>query len=171
MEMVAKLERHLAKVYQKMPPLPARSQETLVLLWPWLALMFGVLQLVAAWVLWRLTRFIDTSNLLLTYYGGRSVVSGFDRLVMYAGVVVLVVSATMLLVAFRPLAGHQKRGWELLFLGLVANVLYALVSLFIVGRGVGSSALTLLGSVVGFYLLFQVKTKFGGRSSSRNSSR
>lgn len=161
MKVVTKLEKTLAGLYKDAPALPNSSRETLAALWPWLALVFGVLQLAAAWALWRLTRVVDgVLNYYASYVDVRTGLSGYDKTVIYAGIVVLAIDAGMLLMAVAPLRARQARGWDLLFLGSLLNVLYAFVSLFIEGRGAGSFILSLLGSAVGFYLLFQVKSKF-----------
>jgi hypothetical protein len=63
--------------------------------------------------------------------------------------------------AYPALVKRERRGWDLLFLGSLLNVLYSVVTIFINGRGMGSFLSGLIGSALAFYLLFQVREKYG----------
>lgn len=165
MAALKKAEQSLQDVFKGLPPLPANAKESLAKAWPWLALVFGVLQLAAAWALWRLTQVTqalsDFANSLSVYYTGRTVgLSSLDKTLIYLGLAVLVVDAVILLMAYPELKKRTARGWDLLFLGALLNLLYAVLTIFIDGRGMGSFIFSLLGSGVGFYLLFQVREKY-----------
>lgn len=165
---VKSLETKLEGVFKGLPPLSASAKESLAKAWPWLALIFGVLQLAAAWALWGLIRasdvLIDYANEFSYYTGQRLGYSSMDKTMVYLGVIVLVVDAVILLMAYPALAKRQRKGWDLLFLGALLNVVYSVLTIFIDGRGMGSFIFSLLGSAVGFYLLFQVREKFGGHT-------
>lgn len=169
MSAVSKLEKQLGDVFKGAPALPANAKESLAAAWPWIALVFGVLQLIAAWGLWDITRrSAELFDTLSRYYTGRSYgLSSFDKTVIYLGIAVLVVDAVILLMAYPELKKRAKRGWDLLFLGALINVGYSVVSLFIDDRGVGSFIFSLLGSAIGFYLLFQVREKYGVVKSAK----
>lgn len=168
MVLVQKIEKSLENVFKDAPALPANAKKNLVAAWPWIALLFGVIQVAAAWALWRLLDavqpFVNISNQLSSYYGGAKVgYSSFDKTAIYLGIAVLLVDGVILLMAFSPLQKLQKRGWDLLFLGSVLNVLYSVVAVFISGRGFGSFIMGLIGSALGFYLLFQIKDSYKGK--------
>lgn len=159
---VQNLESRLEKLFKNLPALPKSAKETLVQIWPWLALFGGLLQLAAAWTLKGLTdtasSYIDLANKVSVAYGGKTTgLSAVDRGVVYLGIMMLVVDAVIMLIAFSPLKERLRRGWDLLFLASVANVIYAVLSLFVSGKGFGSFVGGLLGSAIGFYLLYQVK--------------
>lgn len=154
------IESRLQKLFKDLPPLPANAKESLVKAWPWIALVFGILQLLAAYSLWRLTSFVERLNSLITYYTAASPLSATDKMIIYLGVIVLLVDAVILLMAYPHLKTRSRRGWDLLFLGALINVAYGVVQIFISGRGVGSFIFSLIGSAVGFYLLFQVQDKY-----------
>lgn len=172
MEAVKKIENQLAPMFKNAPALPDTSKESLVKAWPWIALIFGILQLIAAWGLWGLLSFVER-----TYYGayadfykdvpGR--LSGVDRTFIYIGVAVLVVDAVILLLAYPELKKRSRRGWDLLFLGALLNTAYAVVNLFINDRGLGGFLFSLVGSAIGFYLLFQVREKYGKAAGNKHS--
>ncbi len=165
------VENKLNEVFKGLPPLSEKAKESLVKAWPWIALIFGVLQLLAAWALWGLTnvaeRLTDYANTLSTYYTGQSLgLSAADKTIIYLGLAVLVVDAVILLMAFPQLQKRTRRGWDLLFLGSLLNLVYAVVTLFIDARGAGSFIFNLLGSAIGFYLLFQVREKYKGHKAT-----
>ncbi len=154
------VEVKLQKAFKDLPPLPANAKESLVKAWPWIALVFGVLQLMAAYSLWRLTSYVERLNTLITYYTAASPMSTTDKMVIYLGVIVLLADAIILLNAYPHLKTRSRRGWDLLFLGALINVAYGFVQIFISGRGIGSFVFSLIGSAIGFYLLFQVQDKY-----------
>lgn len=162
MDAVKKIENKLEPFFKDLPALPDKSREALANAWPWIALIFGILQLMTAWSLYRLFSWADSMLEFSRYYiGGPSVISGFDRMVIYLGIGVLVADAVILLMAYPQLKKRARRGWDLLFLAALINVGYAVITLFIDDRGFGSFIFGLIGSAVGFYLLFQVRGKFG----------
>lgn len=165
MEAVKKVENTLSGFFKDVPGLPASAKESLVKIGPWLALIFGVLQLLAAWWLWQLAQIAENlgtfTNNLSVYYSGQPVgLTAVDRTMIYVGLIVLVVDAVILLMAYPQLKKRTRRGWDLLFLAALVNLVYALMTIFIEGRGIGAAIASLLGSAIGFYVLFQVREKY-----------
>lgn len=163
-------EESIAKIFKDTPPLPDSSREGLAKVWPWLALIGGVLQLFAALALWRLASWADQvtdlSNQLSTYYVGYATgPSSFDKTIIYLGAAMLLVQAVLLLMAFPKLQKRQRAGWDLLFIAGLLNLVYAILQIFTFQRGFGSFIFALLGSGVMFYLLFQVREKFAVKST------
>lgn len=160
------IETKLNDVFKGLPPMPENGKESLVKVWPWIALVLGLLQILAAWALWGLVtaaqRIIDTVNSYSSLYTtARSVgLSSLDKTFIYLGVVVLLVDGVILLMAFPQLQKRNRKGWDLLFLGALLNVGYAIVEIFIHDRGMSSFIFNLIGSAIGFYLLFQVRDKY-----------
>lgn len=168
MELVKKAETALAGVYKGAPKLSASAKESLVKVWPILALIFGILQLWAAWALYDLIRLADRVNTVFgAYLSNYSVYSGKDKFFIYLSLIVIVVDAVILLMAYPKLAKRQKSGWNLIFLGALLNVAYGVLNLFISSRGFGSLLGTLVGSAIAFYLLFQVREKYTGAISAK----
>lgn len=164
MSALKSVENQLAGVFKGFPQLPDSTKEGLAKFWPWLALIGGILQLLAAVVLFRVItyyeRLADLTNSLSVYYGVQSGLTSLDKTLIYVGVAMLVVDAVLLLMAFPHLQKRNRKGWDLLFLAAVINLLYSVVQIFTYGRGVGSFIFGLIGSAIGFYLLFQVREKF-----------
>lgn len=166
MEIVHKLEKSLQDLFKDLPPLPPNGKKKLVEFWPWLALIAGVLQIVAAWGLWTLVHttqpFIDFANELFRSYDVGY--SALDKFVIYVGIGTLLVEGVILIMAFSPLQKHLKRGWDLLFLGLLINVAYAVLSIFMVNGGFGNFVMNLIGSGLGMYLLFQIRDVYQAKT-------
>ncbi len=158
------LESQLEGLFKGTPKLPEKSKESLVNAWPWIALVFGVLQLLVAWGLYGALRvatpLLDYATEISRAYGYNYGLSSTDKMIIYLGLIMLVVDAVILLMAYPKLKTRSKGGWDLLYLGSLVNVAYAVLALFEHGQGVGSFIFSLLGSAVGFYLLFQVKDKY-----------
>jgi hypothetical protein len=168
--LVKQLETTIGGLFKDLPALPASAKESLVKIWPWLALVFGLLQAFAAYALWQLTRVVDRfsnlANEISLYYTGETVgLSAFDKSVIYIGILVLLVDAVILLMAFPELQKRTRRGWDLLFLGSLINLGYAIVSIFIDGRGMGTFISSLIGSAIGFYLLFQIRDHYKAKKA------
>ena len=164
MAQLDKLETALDDTLNKKAPfkIPESGRKSLAgALW-WLALIFGVLQLWAAWSFWRsahlVDRLVDYANSFSALYGGEKVNSlGFF---FYASLVVLLASAVLMLLAAPHLKSMRKAGWNLLFYSLLVNVAYSVVVLFADYGGFGSFVWGLISSVIGAYLLFQVRDQF-----------
>jgi len=175
MEMVRKVEDKLADLFKDLPALPKNVKETLAQVWPWLALIFGLLQVAAAWGLWRLMDTIQQVDqaygYLAQYVQITDPISSTDKVFIWVGIAVLIVNAVILLMAFAPLKARLRKGWDLIFLGALLNVVYSVISIFIEGRGFGTFVVSLLGSAVTFYLLFQVREKFGGKQPATSAKK
>lgn len=138
--LVVMLEPYFAKA----PALPKNGQEALVNFMPIIALIFGVLGVVTA---------IGAVGVLsavspLAAMGGVSSVSsfgtGFIAAIFWLG------SSALLLASYPSLKGKKMKGWTLLFWSEVLSLVGSLVSLSIVSG--------IIGALIGFYLLFQVKS-------------
>lgn len=170
MSSINKIENSMSEVFKGLPPLPESTKEALAKLWPWLALVGGVLQGLAALALWKLAnwadRITDLNNSLSVYYGNYATgPTSFDKTVIYVGVAVLLVDAVILLMAFPHLQKRNRKGWDLLFLGSLLNLVYAVLQIFTYDRGFGSFIMGVIGSAIGFYLLFQVREKFSKKAA------
>ncbi len=165
MSVIKTAENRLADVFKGMPKLSESSKESLAKVWPWIALVFGVIQLAAVWGLWNYLRdyskaadYLNGFNLYLN--GNNGLLTGSEKFVIYLALIALAVDAVLLLMAYSPLKARARRGWDLLFLASLINVVYAVISLFMRGGGASDFLFSLIGSAVGFYLLFQVREKF-----------
>jgi uncharacterized BrkB/YihY/UPF0761 family membrane protein len=171
MKEVKQIESSLEKAFKGLPDISESGRESIAKILPIGALIVGVLQLVAAWSLYDIVRVADKfSDTVLGSLGvGTSLLSGGDKLFIYLGLAFLVVDSVILLMAYSGLAARKKRGWDLLFLGALLNAAYAVLSLFITGQGFGTFLMNVIGSGLTFWVLFQVKGKFGGKDAVKKA--
>jgi hypothetical protein len=171
MKQVEQAEKTLSGLFKDLPPLPAAGKENIVKVMPWIALIFGILQVLAGYVVWRLAdradRIADLVNTYSSYYTVPGVhISAFDRTVIYLGAVVLLVSGVIGIMAYKPLVARLKSGWDLMLLAALVNLVYAVIAIFINDRGFDSFIMSLIGSAVGFYLLFQIKSAYSKKTET-----
>ncbi len=164
METLHKLEAQLEPLFKDLPELPKNAKDTLVSIWPYLALFLAIIQLAAAFTVWgavtSTNRILEAANYLSASIGYGVVYSQTDKILLYVGIGFLIVNAAIFLMAYKPLSEKSKKGWDLLFLASVVNVAYGVLQIFLVGYGLPSFLMSLVGSAIGFYLLFQIKNNY-----------
>ncbi len=171
MQQVKKLEATMGGWFKVAPALPKNVKETLATIWPWVALVFGVLQLAAAWALWDLMNraqpYLDLVNEYSQYFAGTDIgYSSFEKMIIYGAVVIAVIQGVILLMAFSPLKQRLQKGWDLMFLSALVGIGYSIVTLFVDGRGVGTFLFNMVIVGVVLYLLFQLKDLYKGKSAA-----
>lgn len=174
MSELQKAEKSLEKLFKGLPDISDAARESVAKVLPILAIIGGIFQLAAAYWVYKLANVAEQVDQFIRSYsvltGGAYGLSGTDKFLIYVGAVVLLVEAVILFMAYSGLSERKKRGWDLLFLGALINVAYSVVSLFITGRGFGSFLFGLIGSAFCFWLLFQVKSKYSGKSLKSGGS-
>jgi hypothetical protein len=153
--------------------LPENARKGLVTALPWLTLLGGLLMLWAAWGLYSLITyvnpFVGLANELNAAYGlGYTSPVGFGPMV-WVSLGLLAVEAVLFFIAFPALQAHKKSGWNILFWVTLLNVVQNLMSLIGYTSNFGAFLLSLLGSVVGLYLLFQVRSYYTGAPAAAAS--
>jgi hypothetical protein len=174
MKELQKAEDAIGKALKGLPEISESARESVAKVLPALAIIGGLFQLAAAYWVFKLANVAEqVDNFVKSYSvltGGVYGLSSTDKFLIYVGAVVLLVEAVILFMAYSGLKERKKRGWDLLFLGALINVAYSVVSLFITGRGFGSFLFGLIGSAFGFWLLFQVRSKYAGAKSSNKEN-
>jgi len=131
-------------------------------LW-WLALVGGVLSLWSAWSSYNAMQtygqMFAIADELVRQYGTSTSSMNFG-LTFYLALAAMVAQAVLLLMAYQKLKVHQKAGWNLIFysslVSLVTGALYLLTPYY----GATSLVGVLIGVVIGWWLLFQIRGKF-----------
>lgn len=133
--------------FEKFPALPKKGKEVLVKLAPVLSLIFGILGIITA--ISGLGLLTATSP--FAFLGGAQLVSSYG--IGFLSVLIYLVASALLLAAFPGLKRRKIRGWNLLFWSEMVSLVAGLVSL----TGILSA---LIGALIGFYLLFQIKSYY-----------
>ena len=180
MAKVSDLETKMSEVFlDKAPKMPAGGVKAITEWAPWIALVVGVLSLWSAWVLWHWAHWADSAlNGALNYAhdlckssydinatGYCASVNRASRLSFWVwlSLIVLAVEGVLYLLAYPGLKDRKKQGWNYLFYGALVNVAYAVFSLFTDYSGGGHFVGGLIGSAVGFWVLFQIRSAYTGK--------
>lgn len=134
----------LEQFFSNAPALPKNAKETLVKITPILALIFGILGVLGG---------IGGLG-ILTIASPFMMFGGVEGASVYGGgfiaALLWLVSSIILLAAFPGTTARKQNGWNMLFWSEVVSIAGSLVSLsFISG---------IIGGLIGFYLLFQIKS-------------
>lgn len=173
MGVFGKLESDLNRVFTKQVPfqMPESARKSLAgVLWV-VTLVVGVLQVLAAISLWRageqVNRWVEVSNHFSRLYGDGHATSSLG-LFFYLTLVLLIVHAVLLLLASVGLRQFSKpKGWDYLFYALLLSFVGGVARIFSsVGGGFGSFLGVLVGTAIGAYLLFQVRSYFKSGSTA-----
>jgi hypothetical protein len=137
---------------------------------PWINLILGVLSLWGVYALYQWAHLtnsvVNQLNTLSQIYGGTPAVATRWSIGIWLTLIVLAIEAVLYIVAFPATRARKKSGWDLLFYALLVNVVYGVVSAFTNYGGVGSLVSSLIGSVVGLWLLFQIRDAYLDKKSS-----
>lgn len=168
---LSNLETKLNEVFvHNAPALPKGGKKMLVAWAPVVSVIVGILSLWSAWNLWHWAHVASSLNTYANAVCNAYSVSGCGGLVtsrysiwLWLGVAVIAVEGILYLLAYSGLRDHKKVGWNYLFYGALVNVAYAIVSLFTGHNGASNFIGALIGSAIGFYLLFQIRESYLGK--------
>lgn len=129
--------------FKKLPPLPANWRDVIVNITPWLALVFGLIGVFGSLAAVGILTFLAPLVLL---GGGVGVASGG-----IIGAVLALVASVLMVVAFPGTRAKKISGWNLLFYSEAVSLVSSVV-FFSVGG--------VIGALIGFYILFQIKSHY-----------
>jgi hypothetical protein len=138
---LAEFETQLNDLFgKKAPPLPKNIKEFLVQFGPYAIVIMLFLNLPILLAAFGLS----------ALFAPLAVLSGAGAYTSFSlGIIFMIISFTLLILALPGLFKHSLKGWRYLFYGTLFNFVYALLSGSILGA--------LIGTAIGFYFLFQVK--------------
>lgn len=129
----------------------------------WLVLIGAILTLWSVWGAWQAAMYtseiVNWANEMSRAYGG-PVTTPQLGLFWYLAVAGLVIQCVMYFMASSKLREHKKSGWNLLFYASLVSLVVGLLYLFSSYFGAGSFIGTLIGTAIGWYVLFQIRDKF-----------
>lgn len=169
METVNKLEELMASWYKDAPHLPKEGTRWLAENAWWLTLIgvvlgaLGVVGLLSATLL---------AGALLTGFGG-PVGAAIGGIALFAALIGIAFSVACLVLgalAITPLKTKQKKGWTLLFILMLLNVL-AQVAGFLFSYNFFGLIWSLLFTAIGGYFLFEIREYYGARSTVKLKTR
>lgn len=133
----------VGKMFAKLPAMPKGGRDFIVMIVPWLALIFGILGLLGSISAFRLFTYFPP----MVYWGGTARLAGTGIIVLILGII----SSVLLLMAFSGTKNKKEKGWRFLYYSEIV----ALVSSVITVSPGG-----ILVALVGFYLLYQIRSYY-----------
>lgn len=175
MNVLSRIEEYLEPYFSMLPQLSKDTRRLLANIWPWLSLFVGVMQLLSAWwlFLWiqKLDMYTNITQKIISTYGDTSYVTSVS-IFAWIAIISLLLNGVILFIALPKLLKKRLTGWRLVFLAVLINLIYGLVSTFIEGRGGIVNFLgAVLGSAIATYLLFQIREHYGGKGFKSISSK
>ena len=164
MESLKNLETMVASWYKSAPRLPKNGQKWLAENAWWLTLVGVILGTMGIISVLMATLVAGT---ILVGVGGAvgAAVGGIAFVAVLLSLAFAIVDMIIAAMAISPLKAMQKKGWSLLFLVALVNVLSLLVT-FLFQLNLFGLLWGLLFAAVGGYFLFEVRDYFSGIKSS-----
>jgi hypothetical protein len=128
--------------FEKFPAIPKNGRDTLAKIAPILALIFGILGILVA-----------VSGLgIFTAFAPFAYMGGYGYGTAYISAIIYLVASVLMLMAYPGLNARKYKGWKLLFWSEVVNLIGGLLSMAILSA--------IVGALIGFYLLFQIRSYY-----------
>ncbi|HVV66621.1 MAG TPA: hypothetical protein VHB72_00925 [Candidatus Saccharimonadales bacterium] len=174
MPAIDQLEKPLEDIFaSQAPPLSNNAKRALVRYLPWINLILGILTLYAVYILWHwahlVNNFVDYTNSLSAPYGSPVIANNRLTFGIWFGMIVLAIEAVLYLAAFPATRNRKRTGWELMFYALLLNFVYGVAILFTDYGSLGNLIWSVIGSIAGLYLLFQVRASYTHKTKARST--
>lgn len=166
--LLSELEKALAPLYKGLPKMPKNGVDGLTKAWPYIALIFGVLQLLAAWSLWHLGHAVSNLiNATNQFYGTNIILHQSLGFFYWLSLAVLALDGVILLLAYTGLKARTKAGWNMLFLATLVNGVYGVLAAFDSGYGgLGRFLFAIVSTAIVLYFVFQVRSHYAPAKKS-----
>lgn len=133
--------------FKGLPKLPAGIIDFLVMIAPWFALVFGILGVLGT------ISALGVMGMTLPY---ANMYGGVDTGINYIAVIGGLISSVLTLLAFPGLKALKMNGWMMLFWSQVVGIVTTVLGILIGAINIGG----IIGALIGFYILFQVKHRY-----------
>jgi len=159
MDSLHKLEDNVEKWLKPLPHLPDDWRKWLAENSWWLTLIGVVLSVIGIFLL--LGPILFYTAVTTSVYGVvvAETHTGLYTLAIWVSFALMVVVTIVEAFAISPLKALSKKGWDLLFLALVIEVVSSLVSA-VLNVSIMSLISAAIGAVIGSYVLFEVRSHF-----------
>lgn len=168
MESLRNLEAMVGSWYKNVPHLPKNGQRWLAENAWWLTLVGVILGTIG---ILSVLLGVLVAGTLLAGYGGPigAAIGGLAFMIVAISLAFAAVDMIISAFAIAPLKAMQKRGWSLLFLAALVNVLSVLIS-FLFQLNLFSLIWGLLFAAIGGYFLFEVRDYFHTQRPAKKAS-
>ena len=140
------LETTLVPLFASAPHLPAPWRKVITDIVPWLSIIFGVLGIIG---------FLG-ANLKIVLAPLVSLSYGTKGLALLIMAILGLITSVLAILAFKPLQGMKKLGWDYSFYSFIIATISSLLGLLFLTLSWGS----VVGILIGAYLLFEVRDRY-----------
>lgn len=165
------IEKKMDEYFVKKAPfqIPDNGRKTLVNWIPYLALIFGIISVLAAIALWNAghdaNSAIRTANEIGAAYGIETRTPELG-LAYYISLFAILTEAALLLIAYPGLKVRSKsKGWNLLLYGVGASLAYGILVAFTIHGSTVDFISSLIGAVISLYILAQIKGHYSDKKT------
>lgn len=153
------LETKLADLSARLPNLPKDARRWIAINTWWIVALMAVIASIV--VLNGLSGLFKIAALPAYLYGAVSINSLLTTAVV--NVALVTIPAIVLWIAIGPLRSRSRRGWRLLFIGLLMGVLCTAIGALLVNRNFNANVFVagILLAAAELYVLFQIRGEFG----------
>lgn len=145
--------------FRQLPHIPAGVSRFLANLMPWASILVGLFSLFSVLALTPLIFGASTliNSLSVMVDSTPYLIGNINPIYYVLSAVLLLMDGLLLLVAFPALRRKELRGWALVFWSNVVSSIHTLVGMAFAGDEIVTG---LLGILIAFYVLFEVKKWF-----------
>ncbi len=130
----------MGQLYAKLPSLPKNVNDFIVVVVPWLALIFGILRVLGSLSAFGVS---VVASPLVALGGGFNAATG-----LIVATLIGLVASVLEIIAFPGLLNRKMSGWVFLFWVEILGILSAVITL---------SGFGVIMALIWFYFLFQIK--------------
>jgi hypothetical protein len=159
MESLHKLEDMVEKWLKPLPHLPENWRKWLAENAWWLTLIGVILSVIGIFLLLGPLLFVTAVTTSVYGVVVAETHTGLYMLAIWVSLALLVVVTIIEAFAISPLKALSKKGWDLLFLALVIEVVSSLVSA-VLNISIMSLISAAISAIIGAYVLFEVRSHY-----------
>lgn len=150
-EHMSGLEGWLGGLFANAPHIPENGRKVIVEYAPWVVLIFGILGVIGALSLFRAARGLSAiSEYMPQSYSMEFMIS----------IAISLLATALLLMSYPGIKAHKKSGWNLVFYSQVVGVAGSVVSVVMGGYYSENLIVSIVVAVVGFWILFEVRSYY-----------
>jgi hypothetical protein len=172
-----KIEDQLDEIFVKKAPfqIPDNGRKIIVEWAPWINLVLGLFVALSAYWIWQAAHTVNQLVDFVNYYSaaaGTGTVTNKLGVFFWVSFIALLVSGALLLASVPGLKARSKaRGWNIAYYAVWLNLFFGIIYMFDVHGGFGQLLSSALGTVIGLYVLFQIRGAYSDSKAKKEETK